>query len=205
MSRDREQTKGRIIASAGQLLAREGFRNFGVNSLARQAGVDKVLIYRYFGGLAGVLRAFGETVDFWPTVAEVTGGDRELFRRMGPGEALGELLVNFSRALRRRALTREIMAWEMVEQNELTTVLAELREDWATRLFEMFHEQFADTEMDMPAVVALFGAAINYLVVRGRNTSVFNLVEIDSEAGWQRLEATLRMLCVKCFPTIPAG
>jgi hypothetical protein len=50
-------------------------------------------------------------------------------------------------------------------------------------------------------VTALFGAAINYLVIRSRNTQVFNLVEIDNASGWQRLEETLLSLCVRCFST----
>ncbi len=200
MARNKEQTKEKIIAAAGHLLATEGFRNFGVNALARQAGVDKVLIYRYFGGLPGLLRAFGESADFWPTLAEVTGGAPEAFRNKDLGEGVADLLVNFSRALRRRPLTQEIMAWEMVEQNELTAILAEMREDWAKRLFQTFHEQISDTDLDLPAVTALFGAAINYLAIRGRNTAAFNLVEIGQESGWHRLETTLRTLCLRSFP-----
>lgn len=205
MARDREQTKEKIIAAVGQLLAKEGFRNFGVNALARQAGVDKVLVYRYFGGLPGLLRAYGESVDFWPTLAEVVGGEVESFRGKDLGEGVGDILVNFARALRRRPLTQEIMAWEMVEQNELTLVLAEMREDWAQRLFKTFADDIVATDLDLPAVTALLGAAINYLVIRGRTTSVFNLIEIDNDLGWLRLETTLRTLCQRCFSTNPGS
>lgn len=199
MARDREQTKEKIIAAVGQLLAKEGFRNFGVNALARQAEVDKVLVYRYFGGLPGLLSAYGESVDFWPTLAEVVGEEVESFRGKDLGEGVGDILVNFARALRRRPLTQEIMAWEMVEQNELTLVLAEMREDWAQRLFKTFADDIVATDLDLPAVTALLGAAINYLVIRGRTTSVFNLIEIDNDLGWLRLETTLRTLCQRCF------
>lgn len=198
-SRDQSATRDLLIKAVGTLLARQGFTALGVNAVAKEAGVDKVLIYRYFGGLPELLRAFGESGNFWPTMSEVIGADIDSFRQQGLGDGIGDLLVNFSRALRRRPLTLEIMAWEMVEQNELTTVLAELRETWATRLFATFREQLAVTDLDIPALTALFGAAINYLAVRGRNTPVFNLVEIDREEGWQRLEATMRTLCSRCF------
>jgi AcrR family transcriptional regulator len=54
--RDRAATEERILTAVGEVLARDGFAAIGVNAIARQAGVDKVLIYRYFGGLPELLR-----------------------------------------------------------------------------------------------------------------------------------------------------
>src|SRR5271165_6207833 len=56
--RDREETRKKILAAMSQLLARKGSRGLGINAIAREAGVDKVLIYRYFGGLPDLYRAF---------------------------------------------------------------------------------------------------------------------------------------------------
>lgn len=196
---NREQTRQKILLAVGELLAKDGFKKFGVNTLARQAGVDKVLIYRYFGGLPGLLRSFGESADFWPTLDEIANGNLQEFRHKPLGEAVGELLVNFARALRKRPLTREIMAWEMLEPNELTTILAETREEWAQRLFATFNARLTETDLDLTAISALLGAAINYLVIRGRNTQIFNLLEINSDAGWKRLEEGLLQLCRNCF------
>ena len=47
-------TRRRLISAVGSLLAREGFKGIGVNAVAREAGVDKKLIYRYFDGLPGL-------------------------------------------------------------------------------------------------------------------------------------------------------
>ncbi|HKZ16288.1 MAG TPA: TetR/AcrR family transcriptional regulator, partial [Geobacteraceae bacterium] len=58
-SRDREATRTRLIQAVGALLARHGFTAIGVNAVAKEAGVDKVLIYRYFGGLPQLIAAFG--------------------------------------------------------------------------------------------------------------------------------------------------
>lgn len=60
MVRDKEETKARILAAVGKLLAESGFRSLGVNAIAREAGVDKVLIYRYFEGLPSLLRCFAQ-------------------------------------------------------------------------------------------------------------------------------------------------
>ncbi|MFO7645107.1 MAG: TetR/AcrR family transcriptional regulator, partial [Desulfosarcina sp.] len=68
--RDREATRELLVDAVGKLLAEKGFTHLGVNAVARQAGVDKVLIYRYFGGLPGLIKAFGQEGDFWPSIEE---------------------------------------------------------------------------------------------------------------------------------------
>ncbi|HRW79035.1 MAG TPA: helix-turn-helix domain-containing protein, partial [Candidatus Sabulitectum sp.] len=56
-TRDSEKTREAIMDALERILTREGFTGVGVNALAREAGVDKVLIYRYFGSLEGLLAA----------------------------------------------------------------------------------------------------------------------------------------------------
>ena len=58
-SRDREATERSLVEAAKHVLAEEGFQSFGVNAIARQAGCDKQLIYRYFAGLEGLADAIG--------------------------------------------------------------------------------------------------------------------------------------------------
>ncbi len=48
-TRSKETTRLRLISAVGTLLARQGFNALGINAVAEEAGVDKVLIYRYFG------------------------------------------------------------------------------------------------------------------------------------------------------------
>ena len=74
-ARDREATEARILNAVGEVLARDGFGAIGVNAIAKQAGVDKVLIYRYFGGLPELLAEWGRSGRFWPRVDELLGAD----------------------------------------------------------------------------------------------------------------------------------
>ena len=43
--RDRGQTQQILIGAVGRVLAKDGFVGLGINTIAREAGVDKVLIY----------------------------------------------------------------------------------------------------------------------------------------------------------------
>ena len=59
MSKDRQETEARIVAAGFGVLAQAGLPGFGVNAVARAAGCDKKLIYRYFEGEEGLLAAMG--------------------------------------------------------------------------------------------------------------------------------------------------
>jgi AcrR family transcriptional regulator len=58
--RDRPATERRLIHAVEKLLVRGGFGVLGPSAVAREAGVDKMLIYRYFGNLDGLVSAVGK-------------------------------------------------------------------------------------------------------------------------------------------------
>ena len=61
LKRNRLDTEQKILRALQQVLLEQGFPAVGINAIARQAGCDKVLIYRYFDGLQGLLQTFSET------------------------------------------------------------------------------------------------------------------------------------------------
>jgi hypothetical protein len=93
-------------------------------------------------------------------------------------------------AIRTRPLTQEILAWEMIERNELTVELEAIRENTMMNFFEMFFHS-ANKGPDIAAMGAIIGAGISYLVSRGRKIRFYNGIDLDSEAGWQRLEGAI--------------
>jgi len=191
--RDREATRARLIKAVGSLLAREGFKGMGVNAVAREAGVDKVLIYRYFGGLPKLIEAFGREGNFWPSIKELAGGDVEAYGRLPATEQLSQLSRNFMSAIRTRPITQEILAWEMIERNELTAELETIRENTMMNFFDMFFPA-TDTGPDIAAMGAIIGAGISYLVSRARQITIYNGVNLDTETGWRRLERAMETM-----------
>jgi AcrR family transcriptional regulator len=188
--RDREATRARLIGAVGSLLARKGFKGLGVNAIAREAGVDKVLIYRYFGGLPELIGAFGREGNFWPSIKELAGGDIEAYGRLPLSEQLSRLGKNFIQAIRSRPLTQEILAWEMVERNNLTAELETIRENTMMNFFDMFFPTM-NKGPDIAAVGAIIGAGVSYLATRARQINFYNGVDLQSEGGWRRLEMAI--------------
>ena len=63
--RDRDVTEQRMLKAVGEMIRRDGFEKLGVNAVAAHCGVSKILIYRYFGSLDGLLAAYIRQHDFW--------------------------------------------------------------------------------------------------------------------------------------------
>ena len=69
----------RLLIAVSQIIENEGFSKIGVNKIAKQAKCDKVLIYRYFGGLEGLLAAWAKDNDFY-TLAYQAYSERNGFK-----------------------------------------------------------------------------------------------------------------------------
>ncbi len=191
--RDKQITSRRLISAVGSLLAKKGFKGIGVNAVAREAGVDKVLIYRYFGGLEGLIAAFGKEGDFWPSALELAGGDLKKFSQMPLDERLSVFASNFIDALRKRPLTQAIMAWEIIEPNGLTEELERIREQGIIEFFQMFFVE-DQIQIDLQAIIMLIGAGTSYLVLRSKNIDLFGGLDLGSEQGWKRIEKAIETI-----------
>jgi AcrR family transcriptional regulator len=194
-ARDSEATQGRILKAVGRLLARRGFLGLGVNAIAREARVDKVLIYRYFGGLPQLLQAFAERGDFWPTAEEAAGAPPEVTSRWGAVDWSLAMLRGLLRGLRARPMTQEILRWELAASNELTEKLAGVREE---RGLDMLRRVAPAAERhrgtDLPAMAALLSAGIIYLVLRSKTAPAWLGVSLRDEEGWARIERAVEAI-----------
>lgn len=111
-----EESRARILATAGQLFAERGFNGVSTRELAKQAGVNVSAIAYYFRGKKGLYRAvFNQLIEdtnpfFQPTAKYIrenvaaAGGDRE---------ALAELTKWLIRTLLEGVLSKGQMQWQM--------------------------------------------------------------------------------------------
>jgi AcrR family transcriptional regulator len=189
--RDRFATEERILAAVGVVLARDGFGALGVNAIAREAGVDKVLIYRYFGGLPELLQRWGSSGRFWPSVQELLGDDAQAMRALPLAQRYALFFDRFIDALRERPLTLEILAAETVERNELTAVLVAEREQWGFQAEALFGGAEFERMPQLRGITLLLVAGVQYLLVRSRKVRVFSGIDLQSDAGWATLKASV--------------
>lgn len=200
LMRDRAVTEKQILAAVGDVLARDGFGGIGVNAIAAEAGVDKVLIYRYFGGLPELLAAWGASGRFWPDVHDLLGDDPGAFLALPLAERYVRFMEHFIDGLRARPLTLAIMAAEVNERNELTAILESEREAWGEHASRLLGgEEFA-RRPELQGITLLLIAGVQYLLVRSRKIRVFGGLDLRSDAAWATLKGSVRALARTLFP-----
>jgi AcrR family transcriptional regulator len=189
MTRSRLKTEQRLLEALASILLEQGYPEVGINAIARRAGCDKVLIYRYFGGFDELLLAFAETTPLWWEVDEIITESAADCENIALHDYLQQLLNRYVEALESRPLALEIMAWEMSAQNNLTTHLARLRGERGMQLVKRIRAYYRQPNIDIGGILGVFGAAINYLVIRTRKQSQQYRTE-----EWWRLRQTIAKL-----------
>ncbi len=199
-SRNPAAVRARVLAALSAMIVRDGLSSVGVNALAREAGCDKVLIYRYFGDLDGVYQEFAEGHDFWWTVDELV---HEIDpARMPRTRALQILMRRHAEAIRKRPTTLAILASELTGRSSLVLALEEVRERRSLELIAWIGQRFElPATVDLPAISMLLGVALNYLAARARDVKVMSGVAIGEATDWERIFAAIDTLIAGVLPT----
>jgi AcrR family transcriptional regulator len=194
MARNKEETKARILAAVGRLLAASGFKQLGINAIAREAQVDKVLIYRYFGDLPALLRTFGQEGNYWILPDALIGNDFAA-KEDSLADSMAKFMIQGLQDLRERPITQEILRWELLEANELTQELALVREQTAMRCLDFLEQRYSfPLDKNIPAISTILLSAIVYLVLRSKAHRSFLGIDLTSPEGWSQIEQTIASL-----------
>jgi AcrR family transcriptional regulator len=192
MARDREETKTKILQAVGQVLATSGFQGLGINAIARVAGVDKVLIYRYFEDLPTLLKTFAQS-------GEYVGSLDRFLAQLGDDQlpdwrsAMVMFVMTYAQLLHHNPLSQEIFRWELTEKNELTESLAVSREDLIQAGLAWVRQKYPETiERDLESISAILLSSVTYLVLRSRTRKTFLDIDFATSEGAAQIQATMR-------------
>jgi AcrR family transcriptional regulator len=191
LSRDKETTKQRLIDAVGSIIREKGFQGIGINAVAREAGVDKVLIYRYFGDLDGLLRAFIAQKDYFSNLEHFLGENRTIESRADAIEMGKKVLIGQLRQALSNKELQEILLWELNQKNQVTDAVAETRERQAVAMLEEMKTIVDFDKVDFPAIGSLIVGGIYYLILRSRLVKTYSGIDLNSEEGWQRIEQAI--------------
>ncbi|CAA6677849.1 MULTISPECIES: TetR/AcrR family transcriptional regulator [unclassified Lentimonas] len=117
--RSRSNTEEKFLNAVLELVAADGCSALGINAVAHQAGADKVLIYRYFGNLNGLLQRVADSRQWLPSVDELCS-ELTLTENSSASSAISRLCKILTRHIRADAATHQILRWRKAERNPLT-------------------------------------------------------------------------------------
>lgn len=199
----RAATEDALLDAFERVLARDGIRNLTVNAVVEEAGVGKPLLYRYFGGLDGLVAAWGRRRQFWPppaqprrdTMARETAAQ---FRRRVRDE-----LMQTAQHLRAHPVTLEFLAEELSARTDLSAPFARVRRDRGRELMRTMLTDARYAQRDVRRLIIVMYAAVAYLAMRSRRSPSFMGLRLDTEEGWADAMAMISELMD--MPALPDG
>ena len=120
--RSRSDTEKRFQDAVLELVAESGCAELGVNIVAQQAGADKVLIYRYFGNLEGLLTSVAQSRQWLPEIESLL----ENCPDSAPG-VFRKLHREITRAIEEDRPSLQILRWRHAVKNPITE---QFNSDW---------------------------------------------------------------------------
>ena len=126
--RDRSATEKRLLNTVGEIIAEDGFEKIGINAIASLSGVSKILIYRYFGSVEGLMAAYIRQHDFWIN-CPLEIPDREQLPAF-----LKEIFHREIERLRDNPILKKLYRWELSCQNDTIVKLRKQREETGLNL-----------------------------------------------------------------------
>ncbi|MCK8492593.1 MULTISPECIES: TetR/AcrR family transcriptional regulator [Spirosoma] len=186
-------TMERILRAMGDVMAERGTEKAGINAVAEKAGVNKVLIYRYFGGWNGLLEAYVQRGFFLSMFNEKF---MESVPEKLPAETRSkiwsEYTIQFMREFRTRKPSQELIRWEMSNgETELARRLAEFRDNSYKKLVDRLAPY---SDYDPIAITSLMVAAVTNIVLTSTQRDHIVDIDLTSDAGWERLETAVRRI-----------
>lgn len=179
--KDREATENALLQAIGELVAENGFEKLGVNAVAARAGISKMLIYRYFDSLDGLIAAYIRKRDFWINYRP------ELPKKKHLADFLKRMFREQIGRLRSDTTLRRLYRWELSGNNALIAELRGQREATGLWLVEAVSELTGRPRGEVAVLATLISASVSYLALLEENCPAYNGIPLQQNAGWEQV------------------
>lgn len=198
--REKARTKRKLISAVGKVIQRKGYSGLNVASICKEAGLDRRLVYTYFGSLDNLIETYVKQKDYWSSnVKEDFLASLEDDTELKSEDIFNLLQGQFDAVLKDKAL-QKIIHWELGEKNKMLRKISDNRELLGEELFKRIEPNFVGTDIDIRAILALQIGGLYYLSLHAKaNGSLFCGIDINEMEGKERIEKALETVLSLCY------
>lgn len=188
ITKNRHATEQTLIKAVNDIIEENGFEGLGINAIAAKAKVSKMLIYRYFGSLDGLIVAYIQQNDYWINFNEQLPDKEHI------GEFIKQVYKRQIVELRKSYTMKRLYRWELSTDNKIVRELREKREHKGIMLVEAIGKLTQHPQRETAAIASIVSAAISYLALLEENCPIYNGFKLQEESGWKQLEEGINIL-----------
>ncbi len=198
--RDKTRTMARMVAAVGKVIQKKGYPGLTAPNIALAAGVNKQLVWTYFGGVDNLVEEYINQRDFWKSGAKPL--IQQIFsnaENAGVNETNSVLQAQLEIIMKDK-VWQKIIHWELGENKKMLKVLAEKREETGEMLLNLIDPYFENTDVNIRARLALLIGGIYYLSLHSKsNGSTVCGIDINENEGRLAIEKGIRDIIVESF------
>ena len=193
----RVRTETALLNAFETVLIREGAGGVTVQAIAKEAGAAKTLIYKYFKGIEGLIKAWAQQREIFLPLEELfpdLKGAAETLRKDPYAFAKMQILKQ-AQHMRDHPVYIELCLAELSGSGPVVDALRALRDERNKAESKALGETLDGSGMQMLLPVMLLPAATTYLAMRARKSPLYaGHVHLDTDEGWASIMAAIEQL-----------
>jgi AcrR family transcriptional regulator len=189
--RNRNQTSQRIIDALEEVIAEKGIAGVGVNRIAEKAGVSKVLIYRYFGGLDGLLVHYVKMGRLFPLYNEATLEYLKPEHEKDLARIWYKQVLHSYRLFRHFPTAYEVLKASVIDNEPMADVVSRAQDEEMSRLVDQL--AFVK-DVDARAISAIILGGMSYMTLLSKKDHTMLGIDLSTESGWERVEEAVKLI-----------
>lgn len=186
--KNRQTTESNLINAVSELVEESGFEGLGINAIAAKAGVSKMLIYRYFNSLDGLIAAYIRQHDYWINFDAQIPDEKHI------GKFIKAIFKEQIATLRYNYTLKRLHRWELTAKNSFVKELRDKREAKGLWLIDIVSKLSKHPQKETATMATILSAAISYLALLEENCTTYNGLKLQEESGWTQLEEGINIL-----------
>lgn len=198
--REKARTMNKLIIAVGKVIQKKGYAGLNIANICKEAGLDRRLVYTYFGSLDNLVETYINQKDYWKSDAQEQISTLLVKETPLSSEEITQLLQGqFEAVLKDKAL-QKIIHWELGEKNKVLRKISDGRERLGEELFNLSEPSFKKTDIDIRAMLALQIGGLYYLSLHAKsNGSLFCGIDINQPDGKERISKALKKVVELCY------
>ncbi|WP_029902080.1 TetR/AcrR family transcriptional regulator [Prevotella sp. 10(H)] len=181
-----------IMAGAKKVIEEHGFLKATLTNLAEAAKTEPPVIYRWFNNMDGVFEKFTDGYSYW--LADILD---DAWDNKNPDTKLyfKRIFAGLVKDLYRNKSMRQILLWEMAEDNPITSKNIKSREFFYNNyLLDQYLQPLKDKEIHIDVVFALLFGGI-YFISLMKDKGKYWGVDFNTSTGRKKLLETADRIC----------
>ncbi|KAB1231649.1 TetR/AcrR family transcriptional regulator [Chryseobacterium viscerum] len=194
--RNKERSIKKFLDAVGKILRTKGYTGLKVNDIAATAGVDKKMIYTYFGGMDGLIDEYIRSQDYWSKVTieeiekikpKLDDGGKSFMENM--------LLSQFDYVYENKE-AQKLLLWRLSEPRKSLKKLTDTQEENGEYIFKLLMDShFKENAEDVRSIMAIMVSGLYYLnMYAAINGSIFCGIDVNSSKGRDKIKKAISFL-----------